>query len=128
MAAASLIVSRAGANTLAEIACARRPALLLPLAAAAGHQAENAAAVAAAGAAELVEPGAGAEALAATLIAWLRDPVRLERGADAAFSLARPRAADAVADLVERVVSEGRWSARRSEHSAGANRRSGSGR
>lgn len=99
---ACLILSRAGANTLAEIACARRPAILLPLAAAAGHQAENATAVSVAGAGERFDEERGADALAETLVSWLSDRARLERAAEAAWALARPHAADAVADLVER--------------------------
>src|SRR5690606_28516380 len=38
LAGASLVVSRAGAITLAEVAAAGRPAVLLPLALAGGHQ------------------------------------------------------------------------------------------
>ena len=80
-AAADLVVSRAGASTLAELAATGRPALLIPFpAAAAGHQEENASAAARAGAAvclperslsagslaraltDLMPPGSGAAA------------------------------------------------------------------
>src|SRR6185369_16356573 len=54
MAACQLLVSRAGAITLAEICAAGRASLLLPLAIAQGHQMGNAQLLAAAGAAEVV--------------------------------------------------------------------------
>jgi UDP-N-acetylglucosamine--N-acetylmuramyl-(pentapeptide) pyrophosphoryl-undecaprenol N-acetylglucosamine transferase len=105
MAAARLIVSRAGANTLAEIACAGRPAVLLPLAAAAGHQGDNARAVAAAGAGLVYDEAAGADGLAETLERAFVSGIP-ERQAAAAETLARPGAADAIADLVELVAAE----------------------
>ncbi len=105
MAEASLIVSRSGANTLAEIACAGRPALLLPLAAAGAHQLDNARAFAAAGAADVFTDGPASELLVDLLVGLLGDRPRLERLASAARGLAKPEAAAAVAELVERAVS-----------------------
>lgn len=55
MAAHDLVVSRAGAVTVAEIAAAGRPAVYVPLPMAAGHQRGNARAMVEAGAAILVE-------------------------------------------------------------------------
>ncbi len=55
MAAHDLIVSRAGAVTVAEVAAAGRPAIYVPLPLAAGHQRGNAQAMVDAGAAILVE-------------------------------------------------------------------------
>ncbi len=55
MAAVDLVVSRAGAITLAEICAAGRPAVLLPLLAGGGHQVANARLLADAGAASLIE-------------------------------------------------------------------------
>jgi UDP-N-acetylglucosamine--N-acetylmuramyl-(pentapeptide) pyrophosphoryl-undecaprenol N-acetylglucosamine transferase len=116
MAASHLVLSRAGAVTLAEICAAGRPALLFPLALAAGHQLENARALERAGAAEVVEAGppepgpeaaaaaVDAQALAARLGRLLERP-RLESMAAAARALARPGAAAAIADLVEETVS-----------------------
>jgi len=53
---ADLVICRAGALTLAEVAAAGRPALLVPFAAAAhGHQAANARALADAGAATMID-------------------------------------------------------------------------
>ncbi len=106
MGRAHLVISRAGAVTLAEICAAGRPAILVPLAIARGHQAENAAALAAAGAAVLLAGDAAAEGRLADEVAALladRDR-RLAMGA-AARSLARPGAAAAIADLAEGMVA-----------------------
>ncbi len=102
MGRADIVISRAGAVTLAEICAAGRPSVLVPLAIARGHQAENAAALAEAGAAVLL---AGAEAgegrLAEAIAGLLADRGRrLEMGA-AARALARPGAAAAIADLAQ---------------------------
>ena len=102
MARATLVVSRAGAITLAEICAAGRPSLLVPLALAGGHQGANARALAAAGAALVVdESAATAEVLGAAIGELLADPARLAAMAAAARQLARPGAAAAIADRVE---------------------------
>jgi UDP-N-acetylglucosamine--N-acetylmuramyl-(pentapeptide) pyrophosphoryl-undecaprenol N-acetylglucosamine transferase len=101
MARSHLLVSRAGAITLAEICAAGRPALLLPLAIAQGHQVDNARLLADAGAAELLsaeEVAAGR--LADRLVDLLAAPEALQRMGHAARSLARPRA---VAEIVDRI-------------------------
>jgi UDP-N-acetylglucosamine--N-acetylmuramyl-(pentapeptide) pyrophosphoryl-undecaprenol N-acetylglucosamine transferase len=108
MAEADLVVSRAGALTVAEIAAAGRPSILVPLALAGGHQVDNARALAAAGAARLLAPGeAGAEALAALLRELVADRRLLTVMGRAARALARPGAAAAIALRVEE------WSRRR---------------
>lgn len=101
MAASWLLVSRAGAITVAEICAAGRAALLAPLAIAAGHQQDNARLLAAAGGAEVLgvadlEP----EPLAARLGALLADRARLAAMGQSARSLARPDAAAAIAGLL----------------------------
>jgi len=102
MAAADLVVSRAGAVTLAEICAAGRPALLLPLGVAGGHQIDNARVLQAAGAARLLLPEElGPEALAAALGALLIDRAGLAGMARAARALARRDAAARIADRVE---------------------------
>jgi UDP-N-acetylglucosamine--N-acetylmuramyl-(pentapeptide) pyrophosphoryl-undecaprenol N-acetylglucosamine transferase len=107
MAAAHLVVSRAGALATAEICAAGRASLLLPLAIAKGHQGENAAVLAAAGAAEVLAGGeATAERLGALLAELLSDRERLAQMARAARGLARPRAAAAIADRLEELVEE----------------------
>jgi len=97
---ASLVVSRAGAITLAELCAAGRPALLVPLGLAGGHQADNARQLVAAGAAVMLgEQEAGEETLASELRRLLTDGDRLAAMGAAARRLARPEAARAIADL-----------------------------
>ena len=75
-AAADLIVARAGAMTVAEVAAAGRPALLVPFAAAThGHQEANGRVLESEGAAVVVtEAEATEESLAAALAGLLGDP------------------------------------------------------
>jgi UDP-N-acetylglucosamine--N-acetylmuramyl-(pentapeptide) pyrophosphoryl-undecaprenol N-acetylglucosamine transferase len=99
--AADLVVCRAGATTLAELTAAGRPAVLIPLPTAADdHQRKNADVLAAAGAAEVIEPSqlTGAR-LAERIVALLADPARLTAMAAAARQLARPDAAMVIADM-----------------------------
>ncbi|MFT8246268.1 UDP-N-acetylglucosamine--N-acetylmuramyl-(pentapeptide) pyrophosphoryl-undecaprenol N-acetylglucosamine transferase [Roseomonas sp. BN140053] len=102
-AAAHLVISRAGASSVAEIACAGRPAILVPLPHAIDdHQSANARALAEAGAAEVMpQPAFTPDALAAALHARLDDPAQLPRAAAASAGLARPDAASALADHVQ---------------------------
>ncbi len=106
LAQSHLIVSRAGAVTVAEICAAGRPALFLPLTIAKGHQIENARLLERAGAAEvLVEGGAPiADRLAAMLIDLLADRAGLARRAAVARALAKPGAVAAIADELEAVA------------------------
>jgi UDP-N-acetylglucosamine--N-acetylmuramyl-(pentapeptide) pyrophosphoryl-undecaprenol N-acetylglucosamine transferase len=103
-AAADVMVSRAGATTVAEVAAAGVPAVLVPLPGAPGdHQTANAKALVD-GRAGVLVPDAECtpERLASELDALLADPVRLEAMGRSAAALARPDAAERVADLVER--------------------------
>jgi UDP-N-acetylglucosamine--N-acetylmuramyl-(pentapeptide) pyrophosphoryl-undecaprenol N-acetylglucosamine transferase len=107
MAACSLLVSRAGAITVAEICAAGRAALLAPLAIAKGHQQDNARVMAAAGGAEVLAlPDLEPAPLAARLGALLGDDARLAAMGRAARALARPDAAAAIAGLLE-ALAEG---------------------
>ncbi|HRO14948.1 MAG TPA: glycosyltransferase, partial [Paracoccus sp. (in: a-proteobacteria)] len=102
LAAAQLVVSRAGASSIADITVIGRPAILIPYAAAAGdHQTANARALADAGAA-VVRPESVLDAatLAGDLSAILGDGPRASRMAAAALSLGRPDAAARLYDLV----------------------------
>jgi UDP-N-acetylglucosamine--N-acetylmuramyl-(pentapeptide) pyrophosphoryl-undecaprenol N-acetylglucosamine transferase len=105
--AADLVICRAGATTLAELAAAGRPAVLVPLAAATDdHQRKNARVLAGAGAAVMVEErDLDGAALARVAGALLNDPARRAAMAAAMRALARPRAA---ADIVDRVLALGR--------------------
>ena len=101
MAAHDLIVSRAGAVTVAEGAAAGRPAVYVPLPLAAGHQRGNAEAMVDAGAAILVEQddlqGEAAAERCAELIA---DHALLSSMARAARAHSRGNAARAIAERV----------------------------
>jgi UDP-N-acetylglucosamine--N-acetylmuramyl-(pentapeptide) pyrophosphoryl-undecaprenol N-acetylglucosamine transferase len=99
---AHLVIARAGASTVAELACAGRPSLLIPLPHAIDdHQTANARALADAGAAELHPQATLTPAgLAARLAALLAEPLLLARMAESAAALAEPHAAARLADAV----------------------------
>ncbi|MBE3590300.1 MAG: undecaprenyldiphospho-muramoylpentapeptide beta-N-acetylglucosaminyltransferase [Firmicutes bacterium] len=102
MAASDLVLARASAITLAEIAALGRPAILVPSPyVAQRHQDHNARPFAREGAALVVAEaqldGAG---LAARALELLRDGPRLEAMAAAARRLARPEALETLADGV----------------------------
>jgi UDP-N-acetylglucosamine--N-acetylmuramyl-(pentapeptide) pyrophosphoryl-undecaprenol N-acetylglucosamine transferase len=100
LAAADLVVGRAGSSTLAEVTAMGLPMVVVPYPHAAGHQRANAASLVAAGAARLIDDDAfDAEALleAARI---LEDPAAHAAMSAAARELARPGAAAAVAELV----------------------------
>lgn len=103
MRAADVVVSRSGATTLAELAASGRPAVLVPLARSTDdHQRKNAEVVAAAGAALVVdERDLSGDSLAAALGGLLSDPERRRAMAARARTLARPDAAERIADRVE---------------------------
>jgi UDP-N-acetylglucosamine--N-acetylmuramyl-(pentapeptide) pyrophosphoryl-undecaprenol N-acetylglucosamine transferase len=102
MKAAGLVVSRAGATTLAEVTAAGRPSILIPLPTATDdHQRQNARVLEMAGAAELIEQkDLTGERLAERVIALAGDRDTRRRMAAAARKLARPRAADDIVDAV----------------------------
>lgn len=101
LAAADLVVARAGATTLSELAAAGRAAILVPYPHAADdHQTLNAEAVRdAGGAVVLSDRGLTGEALATAILELARDPERRFRMAAAVKSLARVDAADRIAEL-----------------------------
>ena len=99
MSAADLIVSRAGATTLAEIAAAGKPSILIPLPTATDdHQRRNAEALATAGAAELIEQRMlSGNSLAVRIFALAADADGRRVMSEAARTLARPDAATVIA-------------------------------
>jgi UDP-N-acetylglucosamine--N-acetylmuramyl-(pentapeptide) pyrophosphoryl-undecaprenol N-acetylglucosamine transferase len=106
---ANLIMARSGASTVAELAAAGKPALLVPFAAAADeHQRRNAEAMVAAGAAvmlqerELDEPGR----LLSELTGLLADKERLVVMSAAARTQAHPSAAEKIAERLVALATE----------------------
>lgn len=99
-AASDLVVARAGALTVSELAATGTPAILVPLEGPAGHQRANAAFLVDAGAAELLD-----QADLATLPQMIKEmllPAELRRRGAAAAALGRPGAAAEVAqELLE---------------------------
>jgi UDP-N-acetylglucosamine--N-acetylmuramyl-(pentapeptide) pyrophosphoryl-undecaprenol N-acetylglucosamine transferase len=102
MTAADLLVCRAGATTLAEIAAAGRASVLIPLPTATDdHQRKNAEVLARAGAAEVIEQRElTGRSLTGRIVALASDGGRRASMASAARALARPRAADAIVDRI----------------------------
>ncbi|WP_449043572.1 UDP-N-acetylglucosamine--N-acetylmuramyl-(pentapeptide) pyrophosphoryl-undecaprenol N-acetylglucosamine transferase [Paracoccus versutus] len=102
LAESQLVVSRAGASSIADITVVGRPAILIPYAAATGdHQTANARALAESGAAILLpESVLDAESLRRDIRDILSDSARATAMAAAALTLARPDAAQRLADLV----------------------------
>ena len=100
LAAADLVVGRAGSSTLAETAAFGLPMVVVPYPYAGAHQRANAAELVDGGAASFIEDEAFDSEALLEAVRILDDPARHVAMAAAARSLARPRAADAVADLV----------------------------
>ena len=116
MRAADLVVCRAGATTLAEVAAAGLPAVVVPLPAAANdHQRGNAAVLAAAGAAEVVEQVDLEARLAPRLVALADDAGRRMAMSRAARKMAKPDAASRVLQRAEQLMGRAAPAADREE-------------
>ena len=105
---AHLVLSRSGASTVAELAAAGRPALLVPFAAATDeHQRRNAEAMVEAGAAVMMqETDLEVQGkLLETLVALLRDPKRLATLGAAARTQAHPDASERIAARLEALAT-----------------------
>lgn len=103
---ADIVISRAGATTLSELACAGRATILVPFPKATDdHQRANAEAYSQQGAAVVVEQSTAspqtAERLWASLQPLLQAPLLQHQLAVNARSMARPDAADRIIDLIE---------------------------
>jgi UDP-N-acetylglucosamine--N-acetylmuramyl-(pentapeptide) pyrophosphoryl-undecaprenol N-acetylglucosamine transferase len=105
---ADVVVSRAGATTIAELTAAGRPAILIPLPTATDdHQKKNAQVLADAGAAEVIEQkDLGGAMLAERVLALVRDPIRRQAIAAAARRFARPDAAKVIVDRALELATE----------------------
>jgi len=107
---ADLILSRAGASTVAEVTAAGKAAILVPFPGAADdHQTRNARALEQHGAAKMIpenawEPGR----LARELACLMEHAGEIERMEEAARRLARPEATSRIADMIEELAAGGR--------------------
>jgi UDP-N-acetylglucosamine--N-acetylmuramyl-(pentapeptide) pyrophosphoryl-undecaprenol N-acetylglucosamine transferase len=103
---ADLIIARAGATTSAELAAAGRAAIMVPLPGQL-EQRRNAEVLAAAGGARVIaQPELTGERLAREIGALVNAPERITEMERAVRTLARPGAAAATVDLVERLIVE----------------------
>lgn len=111
---AHLVMARSGASTVAELAAAGKPSLLIPFAAAADdHQKRNAEEMTQAGAAVLLEEkdlensDQQSNSLLSTLVGLLTSPQRLAAMSTAARTQAHPDAAHRIASRLAALAAEG---------------------
>jgi UDP-N-acetylglucosamine--N-acetylmuramyl-(pentapeptide) pyrophosphoryl-undecaprenol N-acetylglucosamine transferase len=104
---AHFVMSRSGASTVSEIAAIGRPAILVPFPHALDHdQAANAAALQAAGGADVIKQSElSPERIAHILTSAMHEPTRLAFIAEKARSTGKPDAARLLADLTEAIAS-----------------------
>ncbi len=108
-AAADLVLARAGATTIAELAAVGKPSLLVPLASAADdHQRVNAETLKMAGAAEMLLDSELSARLLPVLEDLLGDPVSLEKMGQAVAEMAIPDADRTIAARVLALAERGR--------------------
>ena len=105
IAAADIVVSRAGAMTVGELAAVGRAAILVPFAAATNnHQELNARVVERAGGATVItEKELTPERLGLAIAELANDPARIRRMGDSAKSLARPDATNKIVQYIETI-------------------------
>ena len=106
LAAAHLVIARAGASTVTELTVAGRPSILIPLGIAMDdHQTANAEGMVMGAAADVVpEPKFNVETFAPLLLERLSNAGVLKARARAAWQLGKPNAAKDLADLAERAA------------------------
>lgn len=104
---ADLVVARAGASSVSEIAACGKASILVPLPTAAhDHQRWNARKLQEAGAAVVIEEHElDGERLARAILELRNDPNRLAAMEKAAVALARPEAAARIADMIEEMIA-----------------------
>jgi UDP-N-acetylglucosamine--N-acetylmuramyl-(pentapeptide) pyrophosphoryl-undecaprenol N-acetylglucosamine transferase len=109
LAAADLVVCRAGASTLSELAVAGRAAILVPYPHAADdHQRHNAETMQSAGAAVVLRDAElDGERLAQQIVELTGDRDRLRAMGRAARQLGRPRATSAIAGVADALIAGG---------------------
>lgn len=108
MARARLVISRAGASSVADISAIGRPSILIPYAAAAAdHQTANARTLADVGAARMISEGKlRPDVLSKEIRDILENTTRAKEMAGMAALRGRPKAASHLADLVEAQAGE----------------------
>lgn len=105
LAAADLVVCRAGATTIAEVARAGLPSVLIPYPfAAADHQSDNAAAMEEAGASVVLRDADAGTLLLSVLQQLIGDPARMRAMADRAKNMGASGATGALAGAVLRLA------------------------
>ena len=104
--AADLVVCRAGAMTIGELAAAGRAAIFVPFAAATNnHQEANARVVEKAGGGMVItETDLSPERLGAAISEVISDPERIQRMGAAAKSQATPEATKRIVDTIEKII------------------------
>ncbi|MEK7284031.1 MAG: glycosyltransferase [Acidobacteriota bacterium] len=104
---ADLVIARAGASSVSEIAACGKASILVPLPTAAhDHQRFNARKLAEAGAAILMEEATlTGESLAREILALRGDPTRVMAMERSVSMLARPDAAARIVDMVEELLA-----------------------
>jgi UDP-N-acetylglucosamine--N-acetylmuramyl-(pentapeptide) pyrophosphoryl-undecaprenol N-acetylglucosamine transferase len=108
LADAHLVIARAGASTVAELAVVGRPSILVPLPHAIDdHQSANARALADAGGACVIPQAEfTSQRLLELLLQTMNEPEHLAEAAEAARAVAQPFASAQLADAVETLVAE----------------------
>ena len=106
MSEAQLVISRAGASSVADISVIGRPAILIPFAAATeDHQTANAKGLSKAGGAIVIpESRLEVDALSEQIASVLTNPQGASQMAQAALSVGMPDAAQALADITEELA------------------------
>ena len=106
-AAADLVVSRAGALSCSELALTGKPSILIPSPNVAGdHQTKNARSMVDEGAAELVKDADVKDTLGGLVEKLIFDQQKLKEMQQAALKLAKPNAADEIAQSILELVNE----------------------
>ncbi|WP_340242226.1 UDP-N-acetylglucosamine--N-acetylmuramyl-(pentapeptide) pyrophosphoryl-undecaprenol N-acetylglucosamine transferase [Roseobacter sp. HKCCA2468] len=110
IAEAQLVISRAGASSVADISVIGRPAIFIPFAAAtADHQTANARPMVAAGASlAIAEHELNADSLSEAMLEVLADPAQAQAMANAALAQSVPDATDRLVAMVEEIAAKGR--------------------
>lgn len=108
LAVAHLVIARSGASTLAELTCAGRPAILIPLPIATDdHQTANAREMVATGGARVIQQkNFTPSELAKQMQKLGLEPEALTNAAERAWGCGRPNATKDLADLVEGLGAE----------------------